>query len=115
MARRIEETWPDDPDGWLGLLSHARRDKVEKEIKNAKQNDTFVSHIVLTQFADKATIIRKQGLVPGSQSSLNKDLRSIRSCATPLRTPTTTEKPQRRRTGSVERSRQSCARAPTLW
>ena len=23
MARRIEETWPDDPDGWLGLLSDA--------------------------------------------------------------------------------------------
>ena len=79
MARRIEETWPDDPDGWLGLLSHARRDKVEKEVKNAKQNDTFVSHIVLTQFADKATIIRKQGLVPGSRSSLNRDLRSIRT------------------------------------
>ena len=28
MAKRIEETWPDDPDGWLGLLSHARRDKL---------------------------------------------------------------------------------------
>ena len=28
MARRIEWTWPDDQDGWLGLLSHARRDKL---------------------------------------------------------------------------------------
>ena len=78
MCDRIETIWAEYPGGWLDLLSEGRRKKLEHSADKAKQNDMFISYLVLSQFADKATIIRKQGLVPGSKSRLAADFRSIR-------------------------------------
>ena len=77
MADLIRDTWPDGPNGWLCLLSADRRKEVEDRNTNARQNDTFVSHILSTQFADKATIILKQGLLSGSKTRLKRDFRAI--------------------------------------
>ena len=81
MADRIADEWQDN--GWLNLLSDTRREKVEGWICEAKRNDTYVSDIASTQFADKATIVLKQGLVC-SKSSLRKDFKAIRKLRDPL-------------------------------
>lgn len=78
MSTRIETNWADDPRGWLDLLSEGRREKLEHSAAIARQSDMFVSYLVLSQFADKATIIQKQGLVTGSKSRLAADFKSIR-------------------------------------
>ena len=78
MCNCIETTWIDDPAGWLDLLSEGRRRKLEGLADKAKEDDMFVSYLVLSQFADKATIVRKQGLVDGTKSQLSADFRSIR-------------------------------------
>ena len=77
MANRIQAEWPDSPTEWLCLLSPERREKVADAIANARQNDTYISHIASTQFGDKATIILKQSLVGGSKSQLKRELRAI--------------------------------------
>ena len=82
MADRIADEWQDS--GWLNLLSDRRRENVEGWICEAKRNDTYVSDIASTQFADKATIVLKQGLVAGSKSSLREDFKAIRKLRDPL-------------------------------
>ena len=78
MARRIETEWHDDTIGWLELLSDGRREKILDEMRTAKQKDGFVSEIVFTQISDKATIVRKKKLVPGSGKQLQRDFNAIR-------------------------------------
>ena len=82
MADRIADEWQDN--GWLNLLSDRRRETVEGWICEAKRNDTYVSDIASTQFADKATIVLKQCLVAGSKSSLREDFKAIRKLRDPL-------------------------------
>ena len=77
MATRIETEWP-DASGWLELLSEQRRDNILKAIDTANQNDGFVSEILFTQFSDKATIIRKKGLISGSGTTLRRNFEAIR-------------------------------------
>ena len=77
MADCIDDAWQDRPSDWLDLLSPGRRNDVTERIADAKRNDTFVSDIASTQFADKATIMLKQGLVDGSKSQLRRDFRVI--------------------------------------
>ena len=85
MVKRIEaEEWPDGADSWLELLTPSRRGKVSRAIDEAKQNDSFVSEIVLTQFADKGTIICRKGLIPGSKRKLSRDFRTIRKLRDPI-------------------------------
>ncbi len=79
MAKRIEKEWHrDDPTGWLQLLSDERQAGISKVISRAKQEDGFVSEIVFTHLSDKATIICKKGLVPGSASQLECNFDAIR-------------------------------------
>ena len=78
MAERIETEWPDDPTGWLELLSDQRRDEVLKKIGTAKQEDGFVSAIMFTQLSDKATILCKEKLVSGSGKQLKRGFNDIR-------------------------------------
>ena len=78
MADQIQSVYQDNPDGWLGLLSPCRRGNVRNRVKTAKEGDTFVSHILSTQFVDKATIVRKKRLLRGSQKSLKSTFNDIR-------------------------------------
>lgn len=66
MYRRIEMEWEDDRDGWLGCLSSGRQCKLEQRVSEAKDADTFVDALVLTQLKDKAKIVVNRGLVPGT-------------------------------------------------
>ena len=85
MAKRIEaEEWPDGADSWLELLTPSRRSKVSEAMDKAKQDDSFVSEIVLTQFADKGTIIRRKELIPGSKRKLSRDFSAIRKLRDPI-------------------------------
>ena len=79
MAQRIENEWHgDDTIGWLELLSGERRRRILEAIGKAKQEDGFVSEIAFSQISDKATIICKKRLVPGSGSSLARNFKAIR-------------------------------------
>lgn len=60
------------------MLSDERRGRILEAIGKAKQEDGFVSEIAFSQLSDKATIIRKRRLVPGSGSGLARDFNAIR-------------------------------------
>ena len=77
MIDRIQAAWPEKPEEWLSLLSPARRKKVEGKIVSLRKNDTFVSKLLATDFADKVDVIVKQGLLEGSKTSLRKEFREI--------------------------------------
>lgn len=79
MAERIEREWVgDESRSWLELLSATRRAKIEDAVNEAKREDGFVSEIAFSQLVDKATIIRKKRLIPGSATGLGTDFRAIR-------------------------------------
>ena len=78
MAERIEAEWPDSAAGWLAQLSEGRRDVTLEAIDKAKREDGFVSEILHTQFHDKATIIYKTKLMPGSRTILEERFSEIR-------------------------------------
>ena len=77
MAKRINEAWPNDSSGWLSQFSDKRRTEIEQRIADARRNDTFVSPIVETQFADKAKIIRKMDRLPSSGKGIKKAFHEI--------------------------------------
>lgn len=79
MANRIEQEWDadDDATGWLELLSEDRGACIQTAIVRAKKEDGFVSEISFSQLADKATIIRKKRLIPGTTTSLKRDFNAI--------------------------------------
>ena len=78
MAQRIEAEWKDKgPSDWLGLLSDGRSKKIVNAVIKARKEDSFVSEIICTQLADKATIIRKKRLIPGSANSLRREFSAI--------------------------------------
>ena len=78
MAERIEQEWNDDGGpGWLAVLGGDRRTTIKEAIDRAKMEDGFVSEIALSQLADKATIIRKKRLIPGSAMRMKRDFNAI--------------------------------------
>lgn len=78
MADWIEAQWPDDPEGWLALLSQGRRKKVLKRIKDFKNSDSFVGEVLCTEFKDKCTIIRQRASIPVSKNQMERDFSAIR-------------------------------------
>ncbi len=78
MADRIAQEWGgDDATGWLELLSEKRGASIQTAVRRAKKEDGFVSEISFSQLADKATIIRKKQLIPGTKTSLKRDFGAI--------------------------------------
>ena len=79
MAQRIEEEWDgEDTTGWLTLLSEDRRKRIVEAIRQAKEDDGFVSEIAFSQLSDKATILVKKRLIAGSATGLRRDFKAIR-------------------------------------
>lgn len=68
MAALIKTVWPDDE--WQSELSGPRRAVLDAEIKKAREQDAYTGDLVLTQFCDKATLIRKTERLTGSKSKL---------------------------------------------
>lgn len=77
MARRIEVEWQQDKQSWKQLISAERRDAIEAKIKEVREADGYVSDIALSQFADKATVIRKARLVEGEGLSIKRRLKAV--------------------------------------
>ena len=77
MAEEIQAMCSTGPEEWLALLSPRRRKKVEDKIDSLRENDTFVSEILATEFAHKADIVVKLGLLEGSKTGLRKEFRNI--------------------------------------
>ena len=77
MADWIEAQWPEDPESWLALLSPGRRSKVRERIKEFNKNDSFVSEVLCTEFADKCDIVRKRSSGPPSISQMKRDFEAI--------------------------------------
>ena len=77
MAERIEAMFPNDPWDWLKLLSDGRRAKVENNVDSLRKNDTLVSKILATEFADKADIIVKLGVLDESKTKLREEFKDI--------------------------------------
>ena len=79
MALRIEYEWNrGDTTGWLALLSPKRREKILDAIGQTKQEDGFISEIAFSQLSDKATVIYKKRLIPGSRTKLENEFKAIR-------------------------------------
>lgn len=78
MAERIEAIYPKGSEEWLVLLSDKRQAKVEKTVDSLRRDDTLVSKILATEFADKADIIVKSGVLDDSKTKLRKEFRGIR-------------------------------------
>lgn len=79
MARRIETEWKaNDASGWLEQLSSTRRSRVVEAIDKARREDNLVNEIAFSQLSDKATILRRKGLISGGTRSLERDFKAIR-------------------------------------
>lgn len=57
MAALIELVWPNGD--WQTNLNPERRAYLADEITKAREQDTYTGDLVLTQFCDKATLVRK--------------------------------------------------------
>jgi hypothetical protein len=80
MANAVRRECPVAAD-WIDRLSDKRKSKVRKEMAKAKSADTYIDMDLLrfTQFADKATILKKSTLFQWSKTSFMRDFRRIQS------------------------------------
>lgn len=76
MSLAISHHWSDGND-WISHLSHERRDKMLKEIKKAKQGDSFINELAFTQIHDKACIIGREKLLNRSRTKVEKSFKKI--------------------------------------
>jgi len=75
MSDVIRKEFP-EKEQWLPLLSEQRREKVVREMAKAQEAGAFVDALLMTQFGDKATILRKISL-PASNGKLRDDMERI--------------------------------------
>ncbi len=76
MSLLIRSHWHGEED-WIGLLTDGRREKLEEKISKAKSKDTYVSAISLTDFCDKATLVKKSDILEVTGKELKRALGSI--------------------------------------
>ena len=66
-------------DGWKDCLSDGRKTKLDCQRRKAKLADTWVDDLLLTQFADKTTIIRKSRSFTTSRSRFETEMAEAQS------------------------------------
>jgi hypothetical protein len=66
-------------DSWLQCLSEGRRLKLQAEMADARNDDGLVDPLLFTQFADKATILRKGPNVIRGDRSFRNDFKAIQA------------------------------------
>ena len=76
MVLLVQAHW-NEVDDWKQQLSEGRREKLQGKIGEAKKRDGYVSEIALTDFCDKAGLIRKSGILEWSPRELESALNSI--------------------------------------
>lgn len=67
----------DEGDGWMQELSPSRQLNIRERIERSLDSDSEVDALLHTQFADKATIVRKSLSLGESNSAANKALNRI--------------------------------------
>ena len=66
-------------DRWLPRLSEERQTGVCRRVAESKKGDAFVESLLLTQFADKVTIIRKSPHFAFAKNEFKNDLKRVQS------------------------------------
>ncbi len=66
----------DDSSEWLDRLTADRREKIDREIADAKKDDAFVKPLLYTQFGDKVTILRKDPCIQ-QKNRFRHDMKAI--------------------------------------
>jgi hypothetical protein len=69
----------DQTEAWIDRITEGRREKIDKEISKARAGDSLVDTLLFTQFADKATIIRRNPHFPFGQNRFKNVLSQIQS------------------------------------
>ena len=77
MANVIRQEF--DGVSWLECLSEGRRQKLQAEIAKARNADALVDLLLFTQFADKATILRKAPNVIRGDRNFQNDVKAIQA------------------------------------
>jgi hypothetical protein len=78
MIKAIQREF-NNSDEWIERLSDTRRDKLNEEVNKAKSKDVFVNMLLITQFNDKVTIIRRSPDFPWSKTKFKEDLGEVES------------------------------------
>jgi hypothetical protein len=78
MAEAIRREFNQSTE-WMGRLSAKRKCKVQKDVAEAKTQDTFVDDLLYTQFCDKVTIVKKSPDFRWSKTSFAADLDKVQS------------------------------------
>lgn len=76
MSEAIKRDFP-TPEDWLPLLSKGRRDKVQREIDDSKNQDGFVDDLLFTGFCDKRDILTRLPCFSSRKKDLRKRLEEI--------------------------------------
>lgn len=63
MANRIERHWHGEPDGWHKHLTDDGRKALVKKIKRAKNDNSYVGDVVLSEFSDKCKVLWEGNLL----------------------------------------------------
>jgi hypothetical protein len=69
---------------WLERLGSGRQLLIAAEMKQAREDDSFVDSLLFTQLADKATIIRKSPKSPLESSSFKSEFFKIQDLGNQL-------------------------------
>lgn len=77
MAEVVRKEFPED-EQWLALLTEKRRNDLVCRMRMARAADSFVDALLMTEFGDKETILRKVSL-PTSNGKLRKEMEQIQN------------------------------------
>ncbi len=77
MFETIKRGCPNDED-WKSLLSEDRQKKIDEEIQQSRQDDSFVDALLFAQFCDKSDILRK-GFLSKDTTAFRKKLKPIQT------------------------------------
>ena len=75
MGELIDRKYP--KDDWVKSLTKGRLKKIENKIQDVKNQDNFVSMILLTELVDKFEILKKMKILQFSGKQLDKKFRNI--------------------------------------
>jgi hypothetical protein len=77
MSLRIRAHWPEGSNGWLDLLPDQRAASIQKSARHAVRKNAYVDDVILTNFSDKADVVREAGLLGSDKAQWTDPLKGI--------------------------------------